>query len=90
MPKPKLQEFDAKTGKWKNINMVKQEPGGPYDQLHNFSKNVPPLINFDEYNPTKNKATIDAFKTWIDKAVYAAHISAYVGDPGLIPSNGVF
>ena len=55
--------------------MVKQEPGGPYDQLHNFSKSVPPLVNFDEYNPTKNKATIDAFRTWIDNAVYAANIS---------------
>ena len=65
VPKPKLQEFDTKIGKWKNVNMVKQDPGGPYDLLHNFSENVPPLVNFDEYNPTKNKATIDAFKTSI-------------------------
>ena len=45
-------------------------PRGPYDQIHNFSENSPQLINFDEYDPIKNKLALDAIRTWIYNAIY--------------------
>ena len=83
IPKPKEQEFDPKMGTWKFVNMFQQShvkmvgqdpsPLDPYAQLYAFNENVPPLVNLDTFDPIKNKATLDALRTWMDNAIYAGN-----------------